>query len=268
MKFVCKKCHRVMLASSERDLYDHLESEEGIITPRLRDYYYVVHSSMEDVVDFIYNTLYQGYPTKIKEEAVKLMKMLGKPAPHLGVAVVDLHVASEKIACPLNIRKSHSHARKWGVSFWKYLRIFREMYPRKDTQYYLQCIFNEFAQKLKYYHEDKTEAWRLSWGLREELKKDEGILAKLYETTFQILSSLPRKFLMKRPRSLIAGAVYIAGILEMIHLTQRDIALVLDITEPTVRNHYWRMRKVLLDRVEELPFELKVKLKEAILHLE
>jgi len=264
MKFRCKLCDKVIRASSEKELIDHLEAK-GVFTPNLRNYYYVEHTTIEEVIDFIYNTLYQGYPTKIKEEASRLMKSLGKP--RLGVAVVALYVASEKIACPLDMRKAHRYAKMWRVPFWKFLEIFRKMHPRKDVQYYLQCTFNEFARKLKRYHETE-EAWCLSQGLREELRRNEGILAKLYETTFQILLSLPRKLLIKSPRSLIAGVVYIAGVLEGIHLTQRDIAVVLDITDVTVRNRYWEVRDVLLNNLEKLPSELRTRLERARIWLE
>jgi len=51
----------------------------------------------------------------------------------------------------------------------------------------------------------------------------------------------------RSPRSLIAAALYVAGILNNVHLTQRDLAIQLRLSEPSIRNNYKVLLSVLPD---------------------
>jgi transcription initiation factor TFIIIB Brf1 subunit/transcription initiation factor TFIIB len=250
MRVKCRKCDKVFFIPHRFDIWNHLWNEHNISRNEEQYYYYLPPKNLDDAIEIVYDTFYSGYPTSIKEEAKKLLNMLGKKKgySYLGLAVVALYVASERLACPINVVIIRRYAKKHKVPFWKLLRKLREFYPRKDSQYYLQCAFNEFVRKIKKCREIS-----------------EGELARLYNATFLILSLLPRRFLIRTPRNLIAGAIYIAGKLEGIYFTQRDIADILGANDVTIRRHYCDIRDILLDKLEELPTELKAKIEKEYL---
>jgi len=203
-------------------------------------------------VEDVYNDLFrrQGYPDILKDEALALIREVygrgGRFSPsRRAVATVALYVAAERLACPIDSRLI-----RWAVggSYRRLLRKFREISPRKEIDYYLQCAFRKFMNKIM---EKEEVAVKLS---------EPGVSSKIYEEVFLILSLLPAGWVIARnPVSVMSGVCYIVFNMEGIRITQRDLCEIFMVTETTVRNNYHKILKLLAQN-EQVPAHLKDKL--------